>query len=116
MIDMKPIAVSEIDLAFGGDIRRLMPAVIDRKYEDFNSGNQCVDLISTWFFSGLPKDTVFVPRPGIDKSLALRHITAILRSFAPSHEEKTAACAQLLDLWFADALDVNGRSLIRSGS
>jgi len=53
-------------------------------------------------FRGDPMDSVqLYTRPDIDPTLAIRHITAILRSFEPKHEHKIAATAFLLARWFA---------------
>lgn len=56
-------------------------------------------MVSTWFFLGL-KNLELEPREGVDQKLALRHIQAIMGSFAPKHEHKEAACAYLLSKYF----------------
>jgi hypothetical protein len=58
------------------------------------------DLFTRWFFAGLPKDTEFTPKAGIDRTKAMRHISACMRSFEPKHEQKEAGVAYLLSLWF----------------
>jgi hypothetical protein len=57
---------------------------------------------SRWFFSGLPKGTVFVPHEGIDPAKAMRHLRAILGSFEPKHEHKEAGVAYLMSQWFKE--------------
>lgn len=98
----QPMTVSALDLQFGGDMLRLMPgrSLIPDEFKSFS--NKQVQIIGEWFFRGLPEGTRFIPREGIDENKALRHIGAILRSFEPKHEHKTAACAYLLDKWFSD--------------
>jgi len=94
-----------LDVAFGisdRDIKRLMPAMSDIP-EEFKSGrdNKWREFQSDWFFYGLVKLSV-TAKPGIDKGMAMRHLTAIQSSFAPKHEHKTAAVAYLASLWFTD--------------
>lgn len=59
---------------------------------------------STWFFSGLPKGTQFIPVDGVDKSIAIRHLGAIQGSFEPKHEHKSAAVSWLMSLWFKEII------------
>jgi len=40
------------------------------------------------------------PKPGVDRRLALRHISAVLHSMAPRHEHKIAGVAMLLNRWY----------------
>jgi hypothetical protein len=93
----RPIEVSEVDLAFGGNISDLMPEhnEIPKGYEgeEFWKSWQ-----SEWFFEGLkhwPK-----PKEGIDRNVALAHLKAIQVSFEPKHEHKEAGVAWLASLWF----------------
>lgn len=97
----QPKEVTDTDIAFGS-VKGLMPEYKDIPKE-FNSysgskgwSNQ---LFADWFYSGLTK-LELVPREGIDKDKALRHIRAIMRSFEPKHEHKEATCSYLLDKWF----------------
>ena len=100
----KPTEVTQLDMAFGGEISDLMPAynTVPEEFKDMNDRNKFNKVISTWFFGGLPKETEFYPKEGIDTNAALRHVGAVLRSFEPKHEHKEAGCAYLLSLWFDD--------------
>lgn len=73
---------------------------------EFRSSNNLTtwnDFVSIWFFKGWPGDLFEVySRSDIDPELAMRHLTAILKSFEPKHEHKEAACAWLMSRWFAD--------------
>lgn len=102
MNNIKPQEVSEADIAFGGDINKLLPELKDipEEFKKYN-GNKWNRVFSTWFFCGL-KEAVFKVKPGIDKDKALRHIKAIMCSWAPKHEHKKAGVAYLLSLWFED--------------
>lgn len=53
---------------------------------------------STWFFNGLSRYPV--PKPGIDRAVALAHLNVIQRSWNFQHEHKAAAVAYLASLWF----------------
>lgn len=58
------------------------------------------EIVSSWFFNGLPANVKFYPRDGIDPDKAIQAIQALLGSFAPKHEHKKEAAAYLLSLWF----------------
>jgi len=93
---MQPVEVTGLDMAFGGDMSKLIPKDIPEGHDKFE------DIVAKWFFQGLPDGTEFVPKNGIDKNKALKHIASILRSFEPKHEVKMAACAYLAEEWFED--------------
>lgn len=95
----KPQTVSDAEMAFGGRIKDLLPAMSAIPEEFHQGSNKWSRVVSTWFFKGL-KGATFVPKPGIDQATALRHVGAIMGSFEPKHEHKTAGCAYLLSLWF----------------
>jgi len=100
---MFPIAdVTTAEMAFGGDTDKLMPAMKDipKQFRSHN-GTKWNRLASDWFFSGV-ENLSLQPRDGVDTQKALRHIRAILISFAPKHEHKEAGIAYLLDQWFSD--------------
>ena len=93
----QPLDVSDVDVAFGGDMARLLPPIADIP-EPFRRGNTPQNnLFSTLFFSGgkLP-----ATKPGIDARKAKLHLSAVMRSFEPKHEHKEAACAYLMSLWY----------------
>ena len=93
-----PVEVDDVSIAFGGggDLQKMMPKVPanypDRqKWERFQSD---------WFYSGLKGTEGLIPREGVDKNKAVRHLKTIQGSFEPSHEDKVAAVAYLASLWF----------------
>lgn len=83
-------------------MERLLPpyATIPDEYKRGRTKWNAV--VDRWFFSGLPKETRFVPKPGIDTSEAKAHLKAVLVSFEPKHEHKTAGAAYLFSKWFDD--------------
>lgn len=96
------VDVSDLELAFGGDMSKLMPPYVDIPAQFKKPrGTKWNELASDWFFSGV-KNLQLTPREGVDKQKALRHIAAILRSFQPKHEHKEASVAYLLEQWFSD--------------
>ncbi len=107
---LKPMKLGAVDSAFGGNTDRLLPKYEDIPEEFKSDHNVWVEMISTWFFLGLPKDTQFVPQDGIDPKEALLHVAACLKSFQPKQEHKTAGCAYLMSLWFKDVL-IDGKDL-----
>ena len=94
--------VTNLDTAFGGSIKNLLPAYSDIP-DGFGmySSNKWVKVVSDWFFYGL-KNCKWVPKEGIDQAKALRHIQACMASDEPKHEHKIEGCAYLLSLWFND--------------
>lgn len=90
-----------VDVAFGADALSWMPKMEDIPAEFKRwPGTEWNQIVNRWFFSGLPKGTEFVPKPGIDGDAALRAIKATIGSFAPKHEHKEAAAAYMLASWF----------------
>lgn len=79
------------------DAERLMPKYADIPKEFKDLLNPHVKFQSRWFFNGL--DKVPAAKEGVDQAKAMRHLAAIQRSFAPSHEHKQAAVAYLASLW-----------------
>ena len=108
MNDIKPQKITDADALFGGQVDSLMPAYQDIPKEFRNGRTKWNDLFSDWFFEGLPAGTQFIPKAGIDKSEALRHIRTIMSSFKPDHNHKEACCAYLMSLWF-DKIDTGGK-------
>ena len=103
-----PQEITEEFLAFPASVEALMPDRQDIP-EEFSfqgvmngGGTKWNKIVSEWFFKGLPKDTEFKPKDGIDAAMAIRHIGAIMHSFIPKHQHKEEACAYLLSLWFED--------------
>jgi hypothetical protein len=94
-----PKPITGKDVWFGpSDIRDLLPPNDLRSHKP---SRKAQDVVNDWFFNGLAKLDV-TPREGVDKTAALQHIAAILRSFEPGHEEKEWATATLFDLWFSN--------------
>lgn len=97
---MNPKPVSDVHLAFGGNISELLPHWNDIPDEFKHGNNEWCRIVSDWFFGGIPKGTEFTCKDGIDGKLALRHLRAVLCSFEPKHEHKEAGCAFLMSQWF----------------
>lgn len=98
----QPTAVSGLDLAFPANvIGRLLPPMADIPPEFHRHEDPWVRSARAWFFGGvdLAKSTV-VPKPGVDRGAALRHLQAVLGSFEPKHEHKEAGAGYLMSLWF----------------
>lgn len=93
---MIPVEVDAATAAFPGSIRHLMPP---RAALDSYSNGWGSRLFNDWFYSGL-KSLELAPKEGIDKKKAMRHITTIMSSFEPKHEDKEAACGYLFEQWF----------------
>jgi len=104
---MKPQIIDEITLAFPAKVKHLIPTIKEhpeyKKYIDnWNGHTWGFKLFDDWFYFGI-KDLKLIPKEGINPEEAIRHIRTIMRSFEPQHEDKTASCAFLFELWFESA-------------
>jgi hypothetical protein len=98
----QPTEVTDAEIAFEGDMASLLPEYKTIPEEFRREGHTFCGIVDKWFFSGLPKGTEFVPVDGVDAIKAKRHIRAIMVSFRPKHEHKTAGVAYLLSKWFKE--------------
>lgn len=98
-IEWTPQQVTDLEMAFGVDISRLMPPMRDIPDDYKRSYNPYCRAVNQWFFRGLQKSALRV-KDGIDQEQAFRHLTTIMRSFEPAHEHKEAAVAYLMSQWF----------------
>ena len=109
----KPQVVDALTVAFGGDMKNLLPPMKDIP-EDFQretkTSQKWYKFQSDWFFCGI-KNIKIDTHEGIDPKTARNHLTAINGSFSPSHEHKQAAVAWLASLWFKDVQYVKGDGL-----
>ena len=96
-----PEKTNSLDLAFGGNMEKLLPPRKEIPEEFWSNNTKWNKIVSNAFFRG-GKFTKVVPKDGIDANEALAHFCAILRSFEPKHEHKEAACAYLLSIWFEE--------------
>jgi hypothetical protein len=97
----KPHDLTNLDGLCGVDreVYNLMPAYADIP-EEFRRGRTPFhEVQARWFFGGLPRWPL-QPKPGIDHTAALRHLSAIQRSWTPPHEHKAAGVAYLMSLWY----------------
>lgn len=92
-----PQSVTTLDLAFGGDMKKLMPKNVPPEF--MNGQTQGNKFFSDMFYCGL-KNAKLIPQDGIDAREAVAHIRAIAGSFDPKHEHKEAAVAYLFSIWF----------------
>ena len=102
---MNVIQVSEANMAFGGNIKTLMPPnseMAEYRKDWFSGKTWGFNLFNDMFYRGLTKLSLH-PKEGIDSAAAFKHIRSIMVSWEPSHEDKTAACAYLFEHWFTGA-------------
>lgn len=97
---MKPKPISTLESVFPTATDGYLPAMKDIPQEFKDGRTEWNKLFSRWFYRGLPKETEFVPKDGIDPKEALRHIKYCMGSWEPKHEHKEAGVAYLLSLWF----------------
>lgn len=96
----KPAKVDKATAIFGPSrISEFLPRRDDLPEDFRRQRNDWCDFVQSWFFKGTD-DSAFVPKPGIDKTQALGHLSACMRSFEPKHEHKISGVAYLASLWF----------------
>lgn len=96
-----PVEVTGLELVFGGDMNKLLPPM-EKIPQEFKAGHsRWNDLIGKWFFHGIKKLEV-MPREGVDRVKALRHVKACMASWEPKHQHKEAGCAYLMSQFFED--------------
>jgi hypothetical protein len=102
-ISYLPQEVSDLDLAFPTRHEELLPKWEDipENFRNMNDRSKWAQLVSDWFYYGLSK-LEGKTKEGIDSTMAIRHIKAILGDWGPKHEHKMAGCAYLLSLWFEE--------------
>jgi len=97
---MRPIPeTTDVDIAFSST--KHMPKMANIPEEFSDHYNKWVKAITEWFFCGIHSHQLMAKK-GVNKTKAIRAIQAILGSYEPKHEHKTAACAYLLSEWFSD--------------
>jgi hypothetical protein len=119
----KPQVIDDVTMAFPAYVvEKLLPprGVIPRDYhEDWirhipieQLGTETcpqgghlywLTITSAWFHGAAvmkERRITFVSKEGIDHRLALRHLSACLRSYEPQHEHKIAGVAWLMSQWF----------------
>jgi hypothetical protein len=99
--------MNDADAVFGNI--SLMPKfeTLPAPFKCWNDQPYC-NAVSQWFFNGAKRDgnaividgKRYVARLGVDTSKAINAIGCVLRSFAPKHEHKIAACGYMLSEWF----------------
>jgi len=97
---MKPVEVSDVDHAFPADvIGKYLPKWEEIPDEYKKSHNPWADSAQRLFFEGGSFKGVNA-KEGIDKTAAIRQVSACLRSFQPGHEHKIAGVAYLMASFF----------------
>lgn len=69
-----------------------------------------MDLIQGMFF-GSYNEMWFSQRDGVDVTEAVRHISAVLRSFQPKHEHKVEGAAYLMSMWMKAVATSDGENV-----
>lgn len=104
----QPQEIEEALQVFPADVKDLMPIweEIPIEFRSMNDRTEWNKFVSTWFYTGWPKDKQLYSRSDVDPEKALTHLNTILRSFQPKHEHKMAAVSWLMSRWYADVRPV----------
>lgn len=95
-----PQQIDDVLYAFPARVLHLMPAYEDIEDDLKRLSDPWHEIATHWMFHGLPPESTFAPKDGIDPRLALRHAHTILKSYEPKVEHKLAGVAWLLHHWF----------------
>lgn len=79
-------------------------AEIPAKFKNFEHRSHFNHVYVEWMYKGLPSDTLFVPKDGIDQFAARDSIRHIMGDFTLTTEHKEAVCAYLMSEWFEDII------------
>lgn len=101
----KPQQVDDVTLVFPANVVGTLLPEWSEIPEAFREGDDpevapWEELQRLWFFAGVGVDAKFYLSEGVDGNEAIRHLSAIQRSFEPKHEHKVAGVAWLASLWF----------------
>jgi hypothetical protein len=104
MIDFsQPAEIDAATAAFPASVRNLMPdyKTLCDEWDKCGGDHQwSYRLFADWFYWGINSTDGLIPREGIDKAKALRHIRAVMGSFEPKHEHKEMGVSWLFNKWF----------------
>lgn len=92
--------LKRIDVIFGNIDHLPKMSEIPEQFQ--RRDNPYVEFVSSWFYGGRSADDIrkLKARDGVNRDAALAAVKAILASFDPKHEHKTAGAAYLLCEWF----------------
>lgn len=88
------------DVGFGetlygtNDLESLIPATLPKV------SNAWKNIAEQWFKTGLKKESVLVPVPGIIKENAIKHIMCLFNTWDLNKKQKIDNAAYLLSQWF----------------
>lgn len=94
-IAIKPKKVDDVFLAFPANVSDMLHQPTDPKA----THSYWDRFAARWFYEGADTGSL-VAKPGVDKTDALRHLQACLRSYEPKHEHKMEGVAYMMSLWF----------------
>lgn len=109
----KPRKVSDIEIAFPAHVDRLMPEWthdIGEEWERNPDSATWRKFQHDWMFGPFRGANICM-RDDIDPEEAMRHLTAIQRSYEPKHEAKIYAVSFLASRWFQYVSDKDGNIL-----
>jgi len=101
---MQPMEVTESELTFPTSVERFMPPDLAGLRRDRKVSRSWDKFVGQWFYVGADAK-LLIPKPGIDKAVALRHLKYIMHSYEPKHEDKVTAVAYLMGEWFEPLKD-----------
>ncbi len=92
--------VSDLDCAFQGRWRELLPPEGDLTPDEWSLRNPFCEALSSLFFrGGRLADHGITPKPGTDMAKVTRYVLATLGDFGPKHEYKIGGIAHALAKW-----------------
>lgn len=75
---------------------------IPKEFWGVGQENKWKNIYVRWYYKGLPDNTEFMAKPGIDNTNARNAVRALMVCRKPEANHKSAACSFLLSEWFED--------------
>ncbi len=95
-MQIKDTTFHELNYGFN---KKILTRVLPRE-DNYKPKTKWVLIAKAWYWNGLNKDWKFIPKQGISKEGAIRHIQALLNTWFLTKEEKIRHSSKLMSLWF----------------
>lgn len=95
------------DIGFGEyhygttNVSSIIPASLPNEFKPPNSVEPWHEIALQWFNSGIGKESILIPKPGVDKEKAIKHVSCIFNTWFLMKPQKIANVSYLLSIWFS---------------
>lgn len=82
------------------DINTIIPMSVPDDFKPPNKMEPWHGVAVQWFNEGIGKESILIPKPGIDKEKAIKHVSCIFNTWFLTKPQKLANVSYLLSTWF----------------